>query len=79
MGEVDYRFTLRPLTAEEAGGYLDEFHDLPGCLSDRETVEEAVANGTKAKRDWIEAMVEAGGLVPPPPAGRRQFNWASEC
>jgi antitoxin HicB len=66
MSETEYRFTIRPLTAEEGGGYLIEFPDLPGCMSDGETIEEALANGAEAKRDWIAAMREAGRPVPPP-------------
>jgi len=66
MSDVEYRFTIRPLSAEEGGGYLIEFPDLPGCMSDGETVDEAIANGEDAKRCWIEAMREAGRPVPPP-------------
>ena len=68
MSETEYRFTIRPLTAEEGGGYLIEFPDLPGCMSDGETIEEALANGAEAKRDWIAAMRDAGRPVPPPTA-----------
>jgi antitoxin HicB len=68
MSETEYRFTIRPLMAEEGGGYLIEFPDLPGCISDGETVEQAIANGAEAKRDWIAAMREAGRTVPPPTA-----------
>ncbi|HTW68657.1 MAG TPA: type II toxin-antitoxin system HicB family antitoxin [Acetobacteraceae bacterium] len=66
MSQTDYRFTIRPLTAEEGGGYLIEFPDLPGCMSDGETIEDAIANGAEAKRDWIAAMQEAGRPVPSP-------------
>ena len=68
MSEIEYRFTIRPLTAEEGGGYLIEFPDLPGCMSDGETVEDTIANGAEAKRDWIAAMVAAGRSVPAPTA-----------
>jgi len=68
MSETDYRFTIRPLSAEEGGGYLIEFPDLPGCLSDGDTIEQAIANGGEAKRDWIAAMQQAGRPVPPPAA-----------
>ena len=63
MNEIEYRFTVRPLTMEEGGGYLIEFPDLPGCLSDGETIGEAIANGAGAKRDWFAAMQEAGRPV----------------
>ena len=66
MNEIEYRFTIRPLTQAEGGGYLIEFPDLPGCMSDGETIEEAVANGAAAKQDWIAAMQAAGRPVPPP-------------
>jgi antitoxin HicB len=56
MSKTDYRFTDHPLTAEEGGGHLIEFPDLPGCMSDGETIAEALANGAEAKRDWIAAM-----------------------
>src|ERR1700686_1315587 len=62
----EYPFTIRHLTQEEGGGYLIEFPDLPGCISDGETIEEAIANGAEAKRDWIAAMQAAGRPVSPP-------------
>lgn len=62
----EYPFAVRPLSPEEGGGYLIEFPDLPGCMSDGETVEEAIRNGEEAKRDWIAAMEAAGRRVPLP-------------
>ena len=35
-------------------------------MSDGETIEEAAANGSEAKRDWIAAMREACRPVPLP-------------
>ena len=61
----EYPFTVRPLSIEEGGGYLIEFPDLPGCISDGETIEEAIRNGEEAKRDWIAAMREADRPIPP--------------
>jgi antitoxin HicB len=66
MSDTEYRFTVRPLTEDEGGGYLIEFPDLPGCMSDGETIEETIANGEDAKRGWIAAMKEAGRPIPPP-------------
>jgi antitoxin HicB len=60
MNDIEYRFTIRPLTQEEGGGYLTEFPDLPGCMSDGETIDEALANGAEAKHDWIAAMLAQG-------------------
>ena len=79
MSETEYRFTIRPLTVEEGGGYLIEFPDLPGCMSDGETIEEALANGAAAKRDWIAAMRQAGRQVPPPTVEARKPIAANGC
>jgi predicted RNase H-like HicB family nuclease len=70
MSEIEYRFTVRPLTEDEGGGYLIEFPDLPGCMSDGETIEEAIANGEDAQRGWMAAMKEAGRPIPPPSSNR---------
>jgi antitoxin HicB len=46
---------LRPLTVDEGGGWLASFPDLPGCMSDGETPEEALRNATEAESAWIAA------------------------
>lgn len=66
MKSLDYPFTMHPLSEDEGGGYLIEFPDLPGCMSDGATPEEALSNGADAVQCWIEAMREAGRLVPGP-------------
>ena len=43
-----YQFTVRPLSKDEGGGYLVEYPDRPGCMSDGETIEEAIENGREA-------------------------------
>jgi antitoxin HicB len=63
---LDYPFQVRPLGDEDGGGYLIEFPDLPGCLSDGETVEEAIANGLDALQSWIATASEFGDPIPPP-------------
>ena len=64
--DVPYRFTIRPLPVEEGGGYLIEFPDLPGCMSDGATIEEAITSGLDAMRGWIEAMRAEGHPIPAP-------------
>lgn len=60
----EYPFQMRPLSSEEGGGWLISFPDLPGCMSDGETPEEAMANGKDALEAWIAAMREAGKEIP---------------
>ena len=66
MTRLEYPFAMSPLSEEEGGGYLIEFPDLPGCMSDGATPEEALHNGADAVRCWIEAMREAGRPIPAP-------------
>ena len=56
----EYQFTVRPLSAQEGGGYLVEYPDIPGCMSDGETIAEVIANGREALRDCLEVFRESG-------------------
>jgi hypothetical protein len=58
----------RPLPEHEGGGYLIEFPDLPGCMSDGETIE-VIMGGIDAMR--IEAMRAEAIRSPRRPALRR--------
>jgi antitoxin HicB len=62
----DYPFEMRPLTADEGGGWLITCPDLPGCMSDGESPEAAIANGKEAVADWIQAVRAAGRDIPAP-------------
>lgn len=67
--DIPYRFTIRPLTEAEGGGYLIEFPDLPGCMSDGETIEEAVRNGRDAMHGWLQVIEAEGRPIPEPELG----------
>jgi antitoxin HicB len=67
---LDYPFEIRRLTEAEGGGFLITFPDLPGCMSDGETLEEAVANGKDAFACWMIAHIEAGREIPHPGESR---------
>jgi antitoxin HicB len=63
--ELDqYNFTVRPLSKEDGGGYLVEYPQIPGCMSDGETVEEAIANAREALRDSLDVFRESGRKLP---------------
>ncbi len=66
MKKLDYPFTIRPLLAEEGGGYLIEFPDLPGCMSDGATPEEAIVNGKEAVTEWLHACKKLKRPIPKP-------------
>ena len=62
----EYPFIIRHLSNEEGGGYLIEFPDLPGCMSDGETIDEAILNGHDVIQAWIEAAKKTGRAIPIP-------------
>lgn len=69
---LDYPFTIRHLSKEDGGGFLIEFPDLPGCMSDGETIEEAIENGKDAAACWMKAAKEAHRVIPKPGALEKQ-------
>ncbi len=66
MKTSSYPFFVRHLSKENGGGYLIEFPDLPGCMSDGETIEEAIENGNDAVRCWIEDAKAHNEPIPRP-------------
>ena len=66
---TDYPFEVRPLSAEEGGGYLISFPDFAECISDGETVEEAIENGRDALKATIAALKSKKLPVPVPNSG----------
>ena len=66
MSDTEYRFTVRPLSEDEGGGWLIEFPDLPGCMSDGETPEAALAAVRDAVAAWVEEASALGRPIPPP-------------
>jgi antitoxin HicB len=64
-----YPFEIRPLSAEDGGGFLISFPDFSECISDGETVEEAILNGMDALQETIAALESMGLPVPEPDSG----------
>lgn len=61
-----YTHVVSPLSAEDGGGFLITFPDLPGCISDGETMEEAIENGRDAFVSWVSARVDMKKTIPKP-------------
>lgn len=66
MSRLEYPIVVEPLPPEEGGGFLATAPDLPGCMSDGETPEEALGNIQDAIAAWIEAARDLGHAVPKP-------------
>jgi len=65
----DYPFEVRPLSTEEGGGYLISFPDFAECISDGESVDEAIENGLDALKATIAALKSKKLPVPAPNSG----------
>ena len=57
----------------EDGGFVAEVPSLPGCLTQGETVEEALLNIRDAMAVWLSGAAEAGIEVPAETFGARVF------
>lgn len=66
MAKLDYPVLIEPLPAENGGGFIALVPDLPGCMSDGETPEEALAEVQEAIQSWIEEARAIGRDIPPP-------------
>jgi antitoxin HicB len=69
----DYPVEIRPLSAEEGGGFLATFPDLPGCMADGETPEAALAEARDAFACWMDAHQADGRPVPLPNTASGKF------
>lgn len=69
----DYPINLTPIPSEEGGGYMVTVPDLPGCLADGDTIEQALEEARDAFRAWTIAEQEDKGSVPAPKTYSGQF------
>lgn len=63
-----YTLVIEPLSEEDGGGFFATVPDLPGCMSDGETAEEAVTNVQDAIRCWLDDQT----VKQPPTASSRR-------
>lgn len=61
--KLEYPITLIP---DETGGYAVEIEDLSGCISQGDTVAEAIEMIEEARRLWLEVAYENGLDIPEP-------------
>ncbi len=68
MQEREYTVVISALSAADGGGYIATVPELPGCMSDGATREEAARNVKSAIEAWIEEAQELGRPIPEPKA-----------
>jgi predicted RNase H-like HicB family nuclease len=64
--KLEYAVRIERLADVDGGGYLATVPDLPGCISDGETPEEALKNVQEAIESWVEAAKEWNEDIPKP-------------
>ena len=64
--KLEYAIRIERLSEDDGGGYFATVPDLPGCMSDGETPEEALKNVQEAIASWIEAAKEWKQDIPKP-------------
>jgi antitoxin HicB len=73
--KLEYYLSLKyPITLiPEAVGYSVEIKDLPGCVSQGDTLEEALTMLEDAKYAWVKVNLELGNPIPLP-ATQKKFS-----
>jgi predicted RNase H-like HicB family nuclease len=66
MARLEYPVLIEPLAAEDGGGFAAIVPDLPGCMSDGDTPEQAITNVQDAIAVWMEAARDLGRPIPEP-------------
>jgi antitoxin HicB len=68
MRKPEYAVVIGPLSEEDGGGFLATVPELPGCMSDGDTREEAARNVEDAIVSWLEEARSVGRAIPEPRA-----------
>lgn len=63
---MKYQIVISPIAEESGGGFFAHVPDLPGCMSDGDTYEQAAKNIQGAILEWLETYSKRG-LAPPLP------------
>lgn len=66
------RFQLVLWWSEPDDAFVVDVPELPGCMADGDTYEEAVANARVVMGEWIETARSLGRAIPEP-RGRLMF------
>ena len=69
---MNSRYEIIIYWSDEDNCFVAEVPELPGCLADGDTYQEAVTNAESAIHDWLDTAVRLGRPIPKP-KGRLQF------
>jgi predicted RNase H-like HicB family nuclease len=60
------RYEMIVYWSEEDNAYIVEVPELPGCMADGQTYQEAIANAEAVIQEWLQTAQELGRSVPVP-------------
>lgn len=63
---MSIKYELIIYWSEEDNCFLVEVPELPGCMADGQTYQDAVANVEVVIKEWIETANELGRTIPKP-------------
>lgn len=61
-----FKYAMILYWSEEDGAFIVEVPELPGCMADGATQEEAIRNAEKVIAEWIETARSPGKDIPVP-------------
>jgi len=61
-----YKYEIIVYWSEEDEAYIAEIPELPGCMADGVTYEEALRNAQVVISEWIETATSLGREIPSP-------------
>ena len=70
----DYAVLVKPLAEHEGGGFVATVPELPGCMSDGDSVQDTIENVQGAIDSWVEEAEALGRPVPAPGSGAGQWR-----
>lgn len=63
---MSIRYEMIIYWSDEDQSFVVEVPELPGCVADGETYEDAVVNAKQVIEEWIETARELGRPIPEP-------------
>lgn len=61
-----YKYERIIYWSDDDNAFIVEVPELPGCMADGVSVEEAISNSEVIIKEWIEVALERGFAVPEP-------------
>lgn len=73
-----YSLIVNQLSEDDGGGWLVEVPELPGCMTDGETLEESLSSIDNAIDSWINTAKEKGRVIPNPRLRKNEDEYSGK-